>query len=84
MATTATLGAMQIREFAEGDWSQVWTIVREVVQAQETFVYDPEMTVEQAHDIWVEVPPGLTVVAVEDNCVLGTAPEAYRQPATGR
>ncbi|XXZ28645.1 GNAT family N-acetyltransferase [Sorangium sp. So ce321] len=74
---------MQIREFAEGDWSQVWTIVREVVQAQETFVYDPEMTVEQAHDIWVEVPPGLTVVAVEDDCVLGTAKMGTNRPGPG-
>jgi GNAT superfamily N-acetyltransferase len=64
---------MQIREFVEADWPEVWAIVREVVQAAETFPYDPLMTVRQAHDIWVEVPPGLTVVAVEGDRVLGTA-----------
>ena len=28
---------MQIREFVEADWSAVWPIVRDAVQAQETF-----------------------------------------------
>jgi GNAT superfamily N-acetyltransferase len=62
-----------IREFVESDWSQVWPIVHEVVQAQQTFPYDPQMTAAQAHDIWIEEPPGLTVVAVDTDRVLGTA-----------
>jgi len=47
--------AMQIREFVKGDWSQVWPIVRNVVQAEETFPFDPSMIAAQAHDIRVEV-----------------------------
>lgn len=62
-----------IREFVETDWSQVWPIVQEVVQAQETFPYDPSMTAAEAHDIWIEEPPGITVVAVDADRVLGTA-----------
>ncbi len=64
---------MQIREFADVDWPQVWPIIHEVVQAQETFPYDPMMTEGQARDIWIESPPGLTVVAVNGDRVLGTA-----------
>jgi GNAT superfamily N-acetyltransferase len=64
---------MQIREFLESDWPQVWPIVRAVAQAQDTFTYDPAMTETQAHEIWVQRPPGLTVVAVDGNHVLGTA-----------
>ncbi len=64
---------MRIREFVDADWAQVWPIVREVVQAADTFPYDPAMTEEQARHIWIETPPGLTVVAVEDGRVLGTA-----------
>ena len=33
-----------------------------VVRAQETFPYDPAMTEEQAHLVWIERPPALTVV----------------------
>jgi GNAT superfamily N-acetyltransferase len=75
--------AMQIREFVEGDWSQVWPIVRDVAQAEETFPYDPLMTSAQAHDIWVEVPPGQTVVAVNGDRVLGTAKMGPNRPGPG-
>jgi len=74
---------MQIREFVEGDWPRVWPIVREVVQAQETFAYDPAMTAAQAHDLWIEAPPGLTVVAVEGDRVLGTAKMGTNRPGPG-
>jgi GNAT superfamily N-acetyltransferase len=75
--------AMRIREFVEADWSQVWPIVRSVVQAEETFPYDPSMTAAQAHDIWIEVPPGLTVVAVDGDLVLGTAKMGANRPGPG-
>src|SRR6188474_3224303 len=67
------IGPVRIREYAEADWAQVWSIVRDVVRAQETFPYDPAMTEEQAHLVWVERPPALTVVAVDGARVLGTA-----------
>jgi GNAT superfamily N-acetyltransferase len=72
-----------IRRFAETDWPEVWPIVREVVRAAETFTYDPRMTAEQAHEIWVEAGPGLTVVAVEDGRVRGTAKMGPNRPGPG-
>jgi GNAT superfamily N-acetyltransferase len=74
---------VQIREFTDADWAQLWPIVREVVQAQETFPYDPAMTEQEARDIWIEPPPGLTVVAVEDERVLGTAKMGTNRPGPG-
>jgi GNAT superfamily N-acetyltransferase len=47
--------------------------VREVVRAADTFAYDPAMTEAEAHATWVEVLPGLTVVALDGDRVLGTA-----------
>ncbi|WP_027941405.1 GNAT family N-acetyltransferase [Amycolatopsis taiwanensis] len=64
---------MQVREFVEADWPHVWPIVREVIQAEETFTYDPAMTAEQARDTWVVRPPGVTAVAVEGHRTIGTA-----------
>lgn len=67
---------VQIRDITPADWPRVWPIVREVVQAQDTFAYDPSVTSDEARDGWVERPPGLTVVAVDDDAdevVLGTA-----------
>jgi GNAT superfamily N-acetyltransferase len=47
--------------------------VHDVVRAQETFPYDPEMTGEQERLLWIEASPGLTVVAVDGDRVVGTA-----------
>jgi len=64
---------IEVREFVEADWPQVWPIVREVVRAEDTFPYDPAMTSEQAHDIWVVPAPGVTAVAVDGDRIVGTA-----------
>ncbi|MEV0733039.1 GNAT family N-acetyltransferase [Polymorphospora sp. NPDC050346] len=74
---------MLIREFVEADWAQVGPIVDEVVRAADTFTYDPAMTAEQAYRIWVEAPPGRTVVAVDGDRVLGTAKMGTNRPGPG-
>jgi GNAT superfamily N-acetyltransferase len=74
---------MQIRPFVESDWPKVWPIVREVVRAADTFAYDPAMTEAQARATWIEAPPGLTVVAVEGQGVLGTAKMGPNRPGPG-
>lgn len=43
------------------------------MRAKETFPYDPSMTAAQAHDVWVQLPPGPTVVAIDGDRILGTA-----------
>jgi GNAT superfamily N-acetyltransferase len=74
---------VEVREFTESDWTQLWPIVREVVEAQESFPYDPSMTEREAHDIWIEHPPGLTVVAVDGNRILGTGKMGTNRPGPG-
>ena len=74
---------MEIREFTDADWPKVWPIVREVIQARDTYTYDPGMTAEQARAIWVEPPPGHTVVAVQDGQLLGTAKMGPNRPGPG-
>lgn len=74
---------MRIREFTEADRPQVVAIVQQVVRAADTFTYEPVMTDEQAYDIWVEKPPGLCVVAVDGDRVLGTAKMGTNRPGPG-
>ncbi|MEV7327828.1 GNAT family N-acetyltransferase [Micromonospora sp. NPDC093244] len=74
---------MLIREFVDQDWAQVWPVIQEVIRAQETFTYDPEMTAEQSYAMWVESPPGRTVVAVDGGRVLGTAKMGTNRPGPG-
>lgn len=74
---------MEIREFTDADWPQVWPIVRTVIQARDTFTYDPDMTAEQAKAVWVEPPPGHAIVAVDEGEVLGTAKMGPNRPGPG-
>ncbi len=74
---------MEIREIAEGDWVYVWPIVRDIVAAAQTFAYDPSMTSAQGRELWVETPPGLTVVAAEDGRIVGTAKMGPNYPGPG-
>jgi GNAT superfamily N-acetyltransferase len=74
---------VQVRQLVDSDWPAVWAVIREVVQAQETFPYDPQMTEDEARQMWVEPPPGLTVVAVENDKVLGTAKMGTNRPGPG-
>lgn len=62
---------MNIRPIAEDDFDQVWPIIREVVQAQETYAFDPDMDREAAWRIWVELPQA-TYVAEQDGRILGS------------
>ena len=74
---------MQIREYIDTDWPSVWPIFHEVVTAGDTFAYDPKWTSEQAKDVWVVGPPGLTVVACEGPRVLGPAHMGPNRPGPG-
>ncbi|MEV7231456.1 GNAT family N-acetyltransferase [Polymorphospora sp. NPDC051019] len=74
---------MLIREFVEADWARVGPIIEEVVRAADTFTYDPAMTAEQAYRVWIEDPPGQTVVAVDGDRVVGTAKMGTNRPGPG-
>jgi L-amino acid N-acyltransferase YncA len=73
----------EIRTATAGDWPAIWPIFSEVVTAGETYAYDPDLTSEQARALWLEEPPGHTVVAVVDGAVVGTAKMGPNRPGRG-
>ena len=75
--------AVLIREFVEADWPSVLSIYQEVVAAGHTFPYDPAWPAAVAREVWVEGPPGRTVVAVDGDRVLGTAKMGRNRPGPG-
>lgn len=74
---------MLIREYKETDWPAVWAIFHEVVAARDTYVYDPEWSSDEARNVWVEAPPGHTVVACDGSQILGTAKIGPNRPGPG-
>lgn len=51
-----------IRPYRDEDWAQLWPIIRETVQAQETYCVDPEISEGDARDWWCT---GRVTVAVD-------------------
>ena len=74
---------MEIREATAADWPEIYPFWREIVAAGETYAYPEGLTREEAESLWMEQPPGHTVVAVEGDRVLGSAKMGPNRPGRG-
>jgi L-amino acid N-acyltransferase YncA len=74
---------VEIRDATLGDWPQIWPIFQATVKAGETYAFDPEMTSDDARELWLSDPPRCTVVADIDGVVLGTATMGPNRPGRG-
>ncbi|WP_308701013.1 MULTISPECIES: GNAT family N-acetyltransferase [Isoptericola] len=74
---------LEIRTATDADWPLLWPVVEAVVRAGETYAYPLDLTSGQACELWMERPPGRTVVAVEAGVVLGTAKMGPNRPGHG-
>jgi L-amino acid N-acyltransferase YncA len=75
---------VRIRPIRDADWPLFHPVFREVVAAGETYAYPEGLSSSEAHDLWVESPPGVTVVAVsDDGVVLGSAKAGPNRPSRG-
>jgi L-amino acid N-acyltransferase YncA len=76
--------ALVIREIEPWDWPSIWPIIEDVVRAADTFAYDPALNEQDAKTLWIERPPGLTVVVADDGAVLATAKMGPNRPGPAR
>ncbi len=72
-----------IRPATAEDWPEIWPIFRDTVAAGETYAFPEDLTSEGASALWMESPPGLTVVVEEDGVLLGTAKMGPNRPGRG-
>jgi L-amino acid N-acyltransferase YncA len=72
-----------IRAITERDWEQVFAIFSAVVAEGETYAYPEHLSSEAARALWIDGPPGATVVAVRGDVVVGTAKFGPNRPARG-
>ncbi len=72
-----------IRTAEPGDWPMVWPFFASIVAAGETYAYPEGLTVETARPLWMEQPPGRTVVAVRADSVVGSAKMGPNRPGRG-
>ncbi|MEB0039264.1 MULTISPECIES: N-acetyltransferase [unclassified Pseudomonas] len=62
---------IQIRPMTAADFEGFWPTFQAIVTARETYAYDPEITQEQALQLWLQTPLH-TLIAEEDGVVLGS------------
>ena len=75
---------MLIRPIDDADWSAFHPVFRDIVSAGETYAYPEDLSSEAARALWVESPPGITVVAVgDDGTLLGSAKSGPNRPSRG-
>jgi L-amino acid N-acyltransferase YncA len=75
--------SLVIRPLDAREWDRVFEIFRAVVAEGETYAYPEDLTSEAARALWVEGPPGETVVALRDSVIVGTAKFGPNRPARG-
>jgi GNAT superfamily N-acetyltransferase len=75
--------SVELRPYQERDWPDVWAIIQRVMAAGETYAYDPAWSEVETRRVWVEPPPGHTVVACVGERVLGTAKMGPNRPGPG-
>lgn len=59
------------REMTRDDFELFWPTFSRVIMAEETYAFDPNMTLEQSFDVWCKVPLK-TFVFVEHGVILGS------------
>lgn len=74
---------MEIREATPQDWPRIYPFWSRIVEAGETYVYPLGLGSDDAREIWMESPPGVTVVAVEGDEVIGSAKMGPNRPGRG-
>ncbi len=72
-----------IRPYQDQDWPSVWTIIKPVFRAGETYAFSPDITEEQARKVWIEKPEITFVALGEDEGILGTYYIKPNQPTQG-
>jgi ribosomal protein S18 acetylase RimI-like enzyme len=62
---------IDIRPMTAEDFERFWPTFQAVASAQETYAYDPNLTFEQARQLWLDVPLQ-TFIAEEEGVLLGS------------
>lgn len=75
--------APTIRPFVPTDWPVVWTLLKPIVRAGETYVFAPDIAEEEMRDIWIKLPAATFVACDAAGEILGSYFIKPNQPGLG-
>ncbi len=74
---------MLVREATAEDWPAIWSFMREIVRAGDTFTYDDDMGEEAARASWMADDRHVTVAVADDGAIVGSAAVYANQRGPG-
>lgn len=74
---------MLIRDATQEDWPAIFPIFDAIVREGKTYAYPEGLSSDDARALWMPPPPARTVVAVEDDVIVGTATMGPNRPGRG-
>jgi L-amino acid N-acyltransferase YncA len=74
---------MIIRSATDEDWPQIYPFFAAIVAEGKTYAYPEGLSSEEARTLWMEPPPGATVVATEGDTILGSLKMGPNRPGRG-
>lgn len=74
---------VKIVRFQDAMWREVWSFLEPVFRAGETYAFDPEISQDEARDVWIGLPMQTYVAVNDDNAILGTYYIKPNQPKLG-
>jgi len=72
-----------VREATDQDRTHIYPFFSAIVAAGDTYAYPEHLSLEQARSLWMEAPPGRTVVAVDGDTIVGSAKMGPNRPGRG-
>lgn len=78
-----TVPSVIIREATDQDWADIYPFFSAIVDAGATYAYPAHLSQHEAREVWMEHSPGRTVVALEDDVVVGSAKMGPNRPGRG-
>lgn len=72
-----------IRDATDDDWPEMYPIFAATVREGRTYAYPEELSSDAARELWMLKAPGRTVIAVDDDMVVGTATMGPNRPGRG-
>jgi len=83
MSQGSKLYMNMIRPFENKDWAATWRIIEPVFRAGESYPFSPDITEEDAYNLWIEIPTATYVAVDKVGEILGTYYIKPNQPALG-
>lgn len=77
------MARVEIRDARPDEWTAIFPIFREIVEEGTTYAYPLGLSLEQARAWWMEEPPSVTLVALEDDRIVASTKMGPNRPGRG-